>query len=99
MSALEEELASQPDVWLPWWAAPRGSSPSSTVRWGVAVRPRRRGGPRVVGQRGSPREVRSWWLTPVSTVVTGQVLALRLAVARGRDLDQPPGLAKITRTH
>lgn len=39
------------------------------------------------------------WLTPMTAVVAGQVLAMRLAAERGRDLDQPPGLQKVTRTH
>jgi glucosamine--fructose-6-phosphate aminotransferase (isomerizing) len=38
------------------------------------------------------------WLSPLSAVVPGQVLALRLAEARHMDPDQPRGLRKVTRT-
>ena len=38
------------------------------------------------------------WLSPLVTVVPGQVIALRLATLRGGDLDHPPGLTKITLT-
>lgn len=38
------------------------------------------------------------WLSPLVTVVPGQVIALRLATLRGGDVDRPPGLTKITRT-
>lgn len=38
------------------------------------------------------------WLTPVTAVVPGQVLALRLAELRGLDPDDPAGLTKVTRT-
>lgn len=38
------------------------------------------------------------WLTPVTAVVPGQVLAHRLAVLRGLDPDDPAGLTKVTRT-
>ncbi len=38
------------------------------------------------------------WLSPLVTVVPGQVFALRLATLRGGDVDRPPGLTKITRT-
>lgn len=38
------------------------------------------------------------WLTPIPTVVAGQVLALRWTAALGLDPDQPAGLAKVTRT-
>ncbi|MFA9429504.1 SIS domain-containing protein [Egicoccus sp. AB-alg2] len=44
-----------------------------------------------------PREPADW-LTPVSTVVPAQRLAAALAADRGRDLDAPPGLHKVTRT-
>ena len=39
------------------------------------------------------------WLSPLVTVVPGQVFALRLATLRGGDVDRPPGLTKITLTH
>lgn len=39
------------------------------------------------------------WLSPVVAVVPGQVLALRLAEAKGLDPDAPRGLRKVTRTH
>jgi glutamine---fructose-6-phosphate transaminase (isomerizing) len=38
------------------------------------------------------------WLSPVTAVVPGQVLALRIAQARGLDVDRPPGLQKVTET-
>lgn len=38
------------------------------------------------------------WLTPLIAVLPGQVLALRLAEARGLNPDQPRGLHKITKT-
>ena len=38
------------------------------------------------------------WLSPLVTVIPGQVIALRLATLRGGNVDQPPGLTKITRT-
>lgn len=44
-----------------------------------------------------PVEAPNWMMTFL-TVVVGQVLALRLGVARGRPIDDPPGLKKITLT-
>jgi glucosamine--fructose-6-phosphate aminotransferase (isomerizing) len=38
------------------------------------------------------------WLSPLLTVVPGQVAALRLATLRGEDVDSPTGLTKITLT-
>jgi glucosamine--fructose-6-phosphate aminotransferase (isomerizing) len=38
------------------------------------------------------------WLSPLTTVVPGQVTAMRLARLRGLDLDQPSGLRKVTLT-
>ena len=38
------------------------------------------------------------WLTPLVAVVPGQLAALRLAQARGIDLDRPLGLSKVTLT-
>ena len=38
------------------------------------------------------------WLSPLTAVVPGQVAALRLAELRGRDLDSPRGLQKVTLT-
>jgi glutamine---fructose-6-phosphate transaminase (isomerizing) len=38
------------------------------------------------------------WLTPLLTVVPGQVAAVRLATLRGADVDSPEGLTKITLT-
>jgi glutamine---fructose-6-phosphate transaminase (isomerizing) len=38
------------------------------------------------------------WLTPLLTVVPGQVVAVRLATIRGADVDSPEGLTKITLT-
>ena len=43
--------------------------------------------------RGTPE-----WLTPLLTVVPGQVAAVRLATLRGADVDSPAGLTKITPT-
>jgi glucosamine--fructose-6-phosphate aminotransferase (isomerizing) len=38
------------------------------------------------------------WLSPVAAIVPGQVLALRLTIARGGDPDHPRGLHKVTLT-
>ena len=38
------------------------------------------------------------WLSPLLTVVPGQVAAVQLAKLRGVDIDSPVGLTKITRT-
>ena len=38
------------------------------------------------------------WLTPVAAVIHGQVFALRLALARGHEIDHPRGLTKVTIT-
>ncbi|MBN1399768.1 MAG: glucosamine--fructose-6-phosphate aminotransferase, partial [Anaerolineae bacterium] len=38
------------------------------------------------------------WLSPLVSVVPGQLLAHHLAVAKGLDPDQPRGLQKITET-
>src|SRR3954463_2533281 len=38
------------------------------------------------------------WLSPLLTVVPGQVAAVQLAKLRGADIDSPLGLTKITRT-
>lgn len=38
------------------------------------------------------------WLSPITAVVPAQLLAYRLAQARGLDVDQPRGLRKVTET-
>jgi glucosamine--fructose-6-phosphate aminotransferase (isomerizing) len=38
------------------------------------------------------------WLTPVPAVIPAQLLAQRVAEARGVEVDQPGGLSKVTRT-
>jgi glucosamine--fructose-6-phosphate aminotransferase (isomerizing) len=38
------------------------------------------------------------WLSPLLTVIPGQLAALRLAELRGGDVDRPPGLSKVTLT-
>jgi glucosamine--fructose-6-phosphate aminotransferase (isomerizing) len=38
------------------------------------------------------------WLSPLTSVVPGQLAALRLARLRGIDLDRPLGLSKVTLT-
>lgn len=38
------------------------------------------------------------WLSPLTAVIPGQVLAVELALARGLDPDAPRGLSKVTRT-
>jgi glucosamine--fructose-6-phosphate aminotransferase (isomerizing) len=39
------------------------------------------------------------WLSPLLTVVPGQVAAVRLAILQGANVDSPAGLSKITLTH
>jgi glucosamine--fructose-6-phosphate aminotransferase (isomerizing) len=39
------------------------------------------------------------WLSPLVMIVPGQLLALELAVARGRNPDRPLGLSKVTKTY
>ncbi len=38
------------------------------------------------------------WLSPITAIVPGQLLALRLALAKGLDPDAPRGLRKVTKT-
>jgi glucosamine--fructose-6-phosphate aminotransferase (isomerizing) len=38
------------------------------------------------------------WLSPLTTVIPGQLAAVRLAQLNGSDLDSPHGLSKITLT-
>ena len=38
------------------------------------------------------------WLSPLTTVIPGQLAAVRLAELNGSDLDRPHGLSKVTRT-
>ena len=38
------------------------------------------------------------WLTPIISIVPGQILALHLALHKGIDPDTPRGLHKVTRT-
>jgi glucosamine--fructose-6-phosphate aminotransferase (isomerizing) len=38
------------------------------------------------------------WLSPLVTVVAGQLFALGLTIAKGYDIDQPRNIRKITRT-
>ena len=38
------------------------------------------------------------WLTPIAAVVHGQVFAMRLALVKGHEVDQPRGLTKVTVT-
>jgi glucosamine--fructose-6-phosphate aminotransferase (isomerizing) len=38
------------------------------------------------------------WLTPITAVVHGQVFAMRLALVKGHEVDQPRGLTKVTVT-
>jgi len=38
------------------------------------------------------------WLSPLVAVLPGQLFALRLALAKGYDVDQPAGLTKVTQT-
>jgi glucosamine--fructose-6-phosphate aminotransferase (isomerizing) len=39
------------------------------------------------------------WLSPLVTVIPGQLLALHMVLARGRNPDRPRGLQKVTLTH
>jgi glutamine---fructose-6-phosphate transaminase (isomerizing) len=48
---------------------------------------------------GLPREAEvAGWLTPVTAVVAGQLLAMRVAELRGVDVDHPGDLTKVTLT-
>jgi glucosamine--fructose-6-phosphate aminotransferase (isomerizing) len=38
------------------------------------------------------------WLTPIVAVIHGQVFAMRLAMVKGHEVDQPKGLTKVTVT-
>ncbi len=38
------------------------------------------------------------WLSPITAIVPGQLLALHLALAKGHNPDMPRGLQKVTRT-
>jgi glucosamine--fructose-6-phosphate aminotransferase (isomerizing) len=38
------------------------------------------------------------WLTPIVAVIHGQVFAMRLAIVKGHEIDQPRGLTKVTVT-
>jgi glucosamine--fructose-6-phosphate aminotransferase (isomerizing) len=38
------------------------------------------------------------WLSPISSIIPGQMLAMYLAEARGFDVDNPRGLRKVTET-
>ena len=38
------------------------------------------------------------WLSPIVAVIPGQLLALKLALVKGHDPDNPRGLSKVTRT-
>ena len=38
------------------------------------------------------------WLSPITSIVPGQLLAMHLAVTRGYDPDHPRGLHKVTET-
>jgi glucosamine--fructose-6-phosphate aminotransferase (isomerizing) len=39
------------------------------------------------------------WLTPIVTIVLGQLFTLHLTLAKGCDAEQPRGLTKVTETH
>ncbi|HET7011967.1 MAG TPA: SIS domain-containing protein [Anaerolineales bacterium] len=39
------------------------------------------------------------WLTPVSLIVPGQLLAMRMAELRGLDVDRPRSISKVTETY
>jgi glucosamine--fructose-6-phosphate aminotransferase (isomerizing) len=39
------------------------------------------------------------WLSPLTTIIPGQLLSLHLAQTRGYDVDSPRSLSKITETH
>ena len=38
------------------------------------------------------------WLSPLTAIIPGQLLALHLALAKGYAVDRPRGLSKVTRT-
>jgi glucosamine--fructose-6-phosphate aminotransferase (isomerizing) len=39
------------------------------------------------------------WLSPITAIIPGQVLALHLALTKGFNVDEPRGLHKVTRTY
>ncbi len=39
------------------------------------------------------------WLSPITNIIPGQILGLRLAIEKDRDPDQPAGLKKVTETY
>ena len=47
---------------------------------------------------GVPMSHMPEWVSPLIAIVPGQLLALELAIVRGRDPDHPRGLSKVTRT-
>ena len=86
--------------------------PGSDSVLGVIEELRRRGAPVVVvapESRRLPEDVLhvalpeeaavAGWLTPLPTVIAGQLLGVQLATARGVDVDRPGGLNKVTRTY
>lgn len=48
--------------------------------------------------RAMPIPVMPEWLSPISAVIPGQIFAMRLAMARGHEVDNPRGLSKVTVT-
>ena len=49
-------------------------------------------------QLALPRSVPEW-LSPLTTIIPGQLLSLHLAQTRGYDVDSPRSLSKITETN
>ncbi|MGD2052084.1 MAG: SIS domain-containing protein [Acidimicrobiia bacterium] len=87
--------------------APRGPAFAGMAEWIPELKRRRSSLVAISDDEGMLRVSRSAfrlpggvpeWLSPLVTVIPGQVLALRLAEARGLDPDQPRGLRKITET-
>jgi len=86
--------------------APSGRAHASAMDFARAIRQK---GGRIIGITDSPEFIAlsdmavrvpeaPEWLSPLLTVVPGQLLALHLARAKRYDIDRPRGLTKVTKT-
>ena len=50
------------------------------------------------GKQALPIPVAPEWLSPIVSVIPGQIYAMRQALARGYEVDKPRGLSKVTIT-